>query len=293
MDLAADVRADQTQPMDLTERAARSARVAAVFDRVADTYDNVGVPWFTPIAQGLVGLAAPAPGERALDVGCGRGAVTVALAEAVGSDGHVTGIDLSPRMAEVCGADVAARGLSNVDVQVMDAASPSLPDAGYDLVVSSLVVFFLPDPPAALVAWRRLLVPGGRLAISTFGPRDQVWEAVDGTFRPYLPAGMLDARTTGAAGPFSSDAGVEELVGAAGYTAARTTHFDVEVSFADADEWYVFSRSHGQRAMWDAISDADHDTVRAVAGQHLEQARGADGRIRLSQQVRCTLATSP
>lgn len=279
--------------MDQTERAAKSARVAAVFDRVADVYDNVGVPWFTPIAQQLVSRAAPAPGERALDVGCGRGAATVALAEAVGRDGHVTGIDLSPRMVEVCRADIAGRGLSNVDVQVMDASSPSLPAAAYDLVVSSLVVFFLPDPLAGLVAWRRLLAPGGRLAISTFGRRDQVWEDVDATFQPYLPPGMLDARTTGAAGPFSSDAGVEELVGAAGYTGARTTHFDIELSFADVDEWYTFSRSHGQRAMWDAIADADHDTVKAVAGKHLDRARGADGRLHLRQQVRSTLAGTP
>ena len=277
--------------MEMAERVARSARVAAVFDGVADVYDQVGVPWFTPIAQQLVRLAAPARGERALDVGCGRGAATVALAEAVGDDGHVTGIDLSPKMVEACGADVL--GLSNVDVQVMDASSPSLPAAAYDLVVSSLVVFFLPDPLAALTAWRRLLVtPGGRLAISTFAHRDRVWDAVDATFQPYLPAGMLDARTTGAAGPFSSDTGVEELVGAAGYTDVRTTHFDIEVSFADVEQWYAFSRSHGQRAMWEAIPDADHDTVKAVAGKHLEQARGADGRIHLNQQVRCTLATS-
>jgi ubiquinone/menaquinone biosynthesis C-methylase UbiE len=278
--------------VDRSEQAAKSARVAAVFDRVADVYDQVGVPWFTPIAQQLVRLAAPARGERALDVGCGRGAATIVLAEAVGRDGHVTGLDLSPRMIELCTADVARRGLSNVDLQVMDASSPAGPAAGYDLVVSSLVVFFLPDPLAALSAWRRLLVsPGGRLAISTFGPRDPVWDAVDATFQPYLPAGMLDARTTGAAGPFSSDTGVEELVTAAGYTGARTSCFDLEVTFDDVDEWYAFSRSHGQRAMWEAIPEVDHDIVKAAAGKHLEPARRADGRIHLEQQVRYTLAT--
>ncbi|WP_213005103.1 class I SAM-dependent methyltransferase [Paractinoplanes toevensis] len=279
--------------MDLTERAAKSARVVAVFDRVADVYDNVGVPWFTPIAEQLVRAAAPVGGERALDVGCGRGAATVALARAVGPGGHVTGIDLSPRMVEACAADIAGLGLPNVDVQVLDASSPSLPPAAYELVVSSLVVFFLPDPLAALSAWRRLLVPGGRLAISTFAARDQVWEAVDATFRPYLPAGLLDARTTGAAGPFSSDTGVEELVAAAGYTDVRTIHFDIEVTFTDVEQWYVFSRSHGQRAMWDAIASTDHDTVKTIAGDRLEQARGTDGRIHLHQQVRCTLAACP
>jgi SAM-dependent methyltransferase len=267
--------------------------VAAVFDRVADVYDQGGIPWFTPIARELVRLAQPVRGERALDVGCGRGAATFALAEAVGDDGHVTGIDLSPRMVEACRADIAGRGLSNVEVQVMDASSPSLTAAGYDLVVASLVVFFLPDPPAALAAWRQLLVtPGGRLAISTFAGRDRGWDEVDAIFRPYLPAGMLDARTTGAAGPFSSDSGVEELVRAAGYTSVRTAHFDLEVTFAGIDDWYAFSRSHGQRAMWDAVPEADHDTVKAAAGTHLERARGADGRIHLNQRVRFTLAAS-
>jgi len=279
--------------MELTEQAARSARVAAVFDRVADVYDNVGVPWFTPIAEQLVRQAAPSRGEHVLDVGCGRGAATAAPAEAGGSEGRVTGIDLSPRMIEECRAHLIGRGLSNVDLHVMDASSPSLPPGGFHLLVSSLVVFFLPDPSAALLAWRRLLAPGGRLALSTFAGRDRVWDAVDATFQPYLPAGMLDARTTGAAGPFSSDAGVEELVRAAGYTGVRTTRFDIEVTFADVDEWWVFSRSHGQRAMWDAIPEADHDTVKDAAGEHLDQARGADGRIHLRQQVRCTLAAAP
>ena len=48
--------------MDHVEAAQRSARVAAVFDRVADTYDAVGVPWFAPIAERLVAEVAPVPG---------------------------------------------------------------------------------------------------------------------------------------------------------------------------------------------------------------------------------------
>jgi ubiquinone/menaquinone biosynthesis C-methylase UbiE len=278
--------------VDNSERTARSAQVAAVFDRVADTYDNVGVPWFTPIAEELVRHAAPRPGERALDAGCGRGAALLAVAEEVGDLGHVTGIDLSAKMIEQCRVAADDRGLFSVDLQVMDASSPTLPPASFDLVVSSLVVFFLPDPLAALRAWRELLVaPGGRLAISTFADRDAAWEAVDATFRPYLPAGMLDARTSGAAGPFGSDAGVDALVTAAGYTDARSYQFDTEVVFTDADHWYTFSRSHGQRAMWDAIPAADHDKVRAEAGERLDQARGDDGMIRLTQTVRYTLAT--
>ena len=255
------------------------------FDRVADVYDNVGVPWFTPIARQLVRFAAPQPGERALDAGCGRGAATLALADAVGPEGRVTAIDLSPGMVAACRAEVAGR--SNVDIQVMDAAAPT---GSYDLIVSSLVVFFLSDPLAALRAWRDLLTgPAGRVAISTFGPQDAVWTAVDAVFRPYLPRVMLDARVSGASGPFASDAGVESLLTAAGYHGVRTENFDVEVTLADADEWYLFTRSHGQLAMWDAVPPADHDMVRSTAARLLDGARGPDGRIHLNQQVRVTL----
>ncbi len=89
-----------------------SARVADVFHRVAGTYDAVGVDFFLPIAAGLVAELDPQPGERALDVGCGRGAALFPLAEAVGPSGHVTGIDIAPGMVERTTADVAAAGLS-------------------------------------------------------------------------------------------------------------------------------------------------------------------------------------
>jgi SAM-dependent methyltransferase len=73
----------------------------------------------------------------------------------------------------------------------MDAAAPDLPPGGYDLAVSSLVLFFLPDPAEAVRAWLRLLAPGGRLGISTFGARDAAWEERPGTSTP--PAGRTAA----------------------------------------------------------------------------------------------------
>jgi len=177
--------------MEPLEAAQRSAQVAAVFDKVADTYDAVGVPWFEPIAEGLVAEVAPAPGERVVDLGTGRGAALWPLAHAVGATGHVTGLDLAAQMIAATRADVLARGLTTVDLVVADASSPELPDAGFDLAVASLVLFFLPDPAAALRAWHHLLVPGGRLGVSTFGPRGAVWEDLDDVFTPFLPPACL------------------------------------------------------------------------------------------------------
>lgn len=268
----------------------RSAGVAAIFDRVADTYDNVGVPWFTPIAERLVAGLVPRPGERALDIGSGRGAALFPLAAAVGASGSVNGIDLAPRMVEATSADIAARGLTNVDLQVMDASAPRFPQVSFDIVASSLVIFFLPDPAGALHRWRELLVEGGRLGISTFGAPSEVWQAVDAVFRPYLPPAMLDARTTGATGPFESDEGVEELVRDAGFTNLRTDSFDLDVVLSDVEHWSRWSHSHGQRAMWDAVPESEHAAVTAAVAEILEDARKADGTFGLSQGVRLTYA---
>jgi ubiquinone/menaquinone biosynthesis C-methylase UbiE len=276
--------------MDPSETARRSAGMAAVFDQVAGTYENVGVPWFTPIAQALVDAVAPAPGERALDVGCGAGAALVPLAAAVGPQGTVTGIDLSAGMLDRAAAELRVRGLSTVDLRRMDAGAPQLPQAAYDVVVASLVIFFLPDPATAAAAWQRLLVPGGRLGISTFGHRDKAWEDLDAVFRPYLPPHLLDARTSGRAGPFESDGGVEDLLTAAGFDQPRTTGFDLTVTFDDPEHWRTWSRSHGQRAMWDAVPATHVEQVMAAATERLTAAAGPDGRTSLTQHIRLTTA---
>jgi ubiquinone/menaquinone biosynthesis C-methylase UbiE len=268
---------------------ARSRMVAAVFDRSALSYDSVGVPWFTPIADRLVTELAPASGERALDVGSGRGAALFPLARAVGSSGHVTGIDLSSGMVEALLKDVAALGLENVDVRLMDAADPVLEGQAFDLIASSLVLFFLPDPEAALRNWHRLLAPGGRIGISTFGRQDPVWAATDAAFTPYLPKQLLDARTSGASGPFGSDEAVEGLFTAAGFGDVRTVGLDLTTTFRDADQWLEWSWSHGQRAMWEAVPTDRHDEVRATATRTLQAARDETWAIRLGQRIRYTL----
>lgn len=271
----------------------QSQRVAAVFDRVADTYDAVGVPWFTPIGQRLVAELAPAPGERAVDIGCGRGAALWSLAEAVGPTGHVDAFDLAPRMVEATRADAAARGLDNVTLLVADAADPQLAPETYDVVVSSLVLFFLAEPLVALRRWRDLLVAGGRLGISSFSTRTPEWVALDDLFTPYLPRQVLDARPTGGRGPFADDGSVEGLFADAGLVDVRTVGFDLATSFEDIGHWHRWSTSHGQRAMWDHVPEDACDAVIDRAAEILAPTRDGDGRIHLVQRVRLTLGRRP
>src|SRR4249919_871868 len=124
------------------------AQVAGVFERSAPTYDAVGVAFFGDVGARVAELAAPRPGERVVDLGCGRGAALFPAAEAVGRSGHALGIDLAPTMVALTRADARVRGLPQVAVEVGDAQEPGLTSSWYDVVLSSLAVFFLPDPAA-------------------------------------------------------------------------------------------------------------------------------------------------
>lgn len=267
-------------------------RIRALFDRLADSYDNVGVDYFQPIARGLVHQLDPQPGERVADIGCGRGAALIPLAERVSPGGSVTGLDLSPGMVEACRAAAAAAGV-RAEIRVGDAMAPDLPHGAFDVVASSLVIFFLPDPAAALRAWRELLVPGGRLGISTFGDYSPHWQAVEAVFHPYIPPEMRDPRTTGTQGPFATDEGVEGLLRDAGYDAVRTSRERLPVRFADKDQWHDWSWSVGLRAVWEGIPDDERADVRARAYDALEQTRDAEGRLGFDQDVRYTIGRRP
>lgn len=269
------------------------ARVGALFDSLAETYDDVGVDFFQPIAAGLLAAMPPVAGERWLDIGCGRGAVTLPAAAGVGPSGSVVGIDVSRTMLDIARAQADALELHNVVLDVGNAMSPALPAESFDAITSSLVLFFLPDPAQALRAWRGLLVPGGRLGVTTFGEIDARWEALDELFLPYLPPALLDARTSGTEGAFASDAAMEALVREAGFTDVRTVNQSLAVRFEDAQTWRRFTWSTGQRQFWLAIPEDVRDDVLAQAYERLAVHADDDGSITFMQGVRHTLAVRP
>jgi SAM-dependent methyltransferase len=260
--------------------------IAGVFDRAADSYDAVGVPWFGPIAQGLVEELAVRPGERVLDVGCGRGAALLPLAQATGPGGHALGMDLAPRWS-------SDRRRRRRDAVGRGAGRRRRVTGRAGRLVRRRVLL----PRAVLPARSRRggACPGrgpgsrGRLGVTTFGAQEDRWEQVDAVFAPYLPQAMKDARTSGASGPFASDAGVEELLTSAGLVDVRTAHRTVHARFADPQQWLDFTWSHGQRAMWESVPADQHDEVREAAFAVL--AEWDD--LTFSQDVRHTLGRRP
>lgn len=140
---------------------------------VAEAYQQNLVPaMFAPWAPKTVDAAGVQPGERVLDVACGTGVVTRLVAERVGPAGQVTGLDVNAAMLAVARATPAPAG-ALIDWIEASALEMPIPDGSYDVVLCQQGLQQIPDHLGALREMRRVLTPGGRLAIAVWGPIEQ------------------------------------------------------------------------------------------------------------------------
>ena len=129
-----------------------------------------------PIGEALLKQADFKPGERVLDIGCGGGGTTIAIAKAVASSGEVVGIDISPDLTTASQRRATDAGVTNIGFICADGATVQLDDAPFDRLFSRFGSMFFPEPHKAFANLHGLLRPGARIDLAVWGPpRDNLW----------------------------------------------------------------------------------------------------------------------
>jgi len=151
----------------------------------------------------VVDVLSPRPGERVLDVGCGNGALSLAIGPLVAPDGSVVGLDISGPMLAMATARARVADLENVHFEQGDAQVHRLPDAGFDAIVSRFGVMFFDDPDAAFANLARSMRSGGRVVFACWQelPANEWLMVPIGAALAHVP--MPDLGEPGGPGPFS------------------------------------------------------------------------------------------
>jgi enediyne biosynthesis protein CalE5 len=159
--------------MDTAQEQAGLAWQRGVWNRIADLYRREIDQRFAPVVDHVVARAAFTAGQHVLDLGTGTGAVAERVAQVVGPQGQVVGVDLSPDMLAFAQRRVAAGGLTNV--RLCEGRAESLPaeDATFDVVVASLSLMYVLDRAAAAREIARVLRPRGRLVAAVWAGPEQ------------------------------------------------------------------------------------------------------------------------
>ncbi len=106
------------------------------------------------------------PGEKVLDLGCGRGGETLLAAAAVGTEGFVWGLDLTPRMLDLARERALTENIYNIEFVQGSMEQIPLPDASLDAVLSNCAINHAPDKLKVYHEIFRVLKPGGRFVVS-------------------------------------------------------------------------------------------------------------------------------
>lgn len=229
-----------SEPMVVTKQ-----MIEQIFDDAATSYNRTGPSIFTQFGTRLVEQIPLPSSARVLDVATGTGAVLLPAARRVGTEGHVTGIDLSRVILQE--AERAARSdeLTNIELRKMDAEHLEFPDQTFDVVICAFGLFLFPDMEAALGEMYRVCKPSGSIGISIFDktppPFNPGWPILFQQFMAYQ-AGMRMPQ------PIAyTPEEVETLLSRYGFHSIETHSETNDIIYTDMEDWWAFQLTLGPR----------------------------------------------
>lgn len=280
-----DPSAFREQSLDRWERAARGwGEQRAAFQAAAQ-----------PVSAWLVDALAPQPGHRVLELAAGPGDTGLLIAELIAPGGTLISTDGAQAMVDLARARATELGIDNAEFRTMNAEWIDMPAASVDAIVTRWGYMLLADPAAALSEARRVLRPGGRVALSAWtGPRENPWASV--------PQEQLAA--TGAVEPANPDepnmfafrdpATINGLLEQAGFTEIVIDQVDIVWRFADLDTWWdtQLDISTGLAKGVVALTPAQRDDLRDAIDERLAQYVAEDGSVALPGRTHVAAASA-
>jgi ubiquinone/menaquinone biosynthesis C-methylase UbiE len=163
------------------------------YNLASDYFDAPPLGFWARYGRRTVERLALHLGARVLDAACGTGASALPAAEAVGSTGRVIGVDLAEQLLARGREKARQQSLANIEFLKADMTELNYPDAHFDAVICVFGVFFVPNMESLVADLWRMIRPGGKLAVTTWGPRIfapayEVWNEAVRKVRPDLYA---------------------------------------------------------------------------------------------------------
>jgi SAM-dependent methyltransferase len=236
----------------------------------------------SPVSVWMIEHVGPQPGHTLVELAAGPGDTGLLAAELVQPGGRVLLTDISENMLQAAERRAAELGIRNFQTRAMSAESLDLPAAAVDGVLCRYGYMLLADPAAALQETRRVLRPGGRVALAAWtAAADNLW--LSAIFGSLLDLGLAETPDPDEPGPFSfAEPGIiEQLLDEAGFEDPEVETLDLTFRFASTDEHFEHQRTLGTRLneRLAAISPADHTRLRDAIDEKLAPFTAGDGSV--------------
>jgi len=197
-----------------------------------------------PITEWMVAHLEPQPGQTILELGAGTGETGFAAARLIGDRGRLISTDLPPAMVDVAKRRAKELGIDNAEFRVIDAQHVDLEDDSVDGILCRWAYMLMPDPAAALAESRRVLRPGGKLALAVMGgPAQNPW----GSSVAMSIAGLglvppIDTKARGGLFSLADGDTLRDLLARAGFHDARIEEMEFHLRFTDFEDYWSFVR---------------------------------------------------